>query len=217
MKKTIPTIFVDNMTNEEIYDSIIKIDNFLYPRFIGWQEKYRKIINKKSNSDAIVLDYLKISPNLYSILIVAGQHDKVAFGNIYVFLQNGKWVATEILSTTRSKNGLIIYNNHFFVRYKERMNIDKSGIDLIFHYFKMNHMSNLSQENYTYNNKEYQLTFVKEGGIIVDIVEEANVETKYMKTFISNEMLKNKQIELRAPSIMNNIEIGKEYVQYILN
>jgi hypothetical protein len=217
MNKTIPTVIVNNMTNKEIYNSIIKIDSFLNQRLIGWSKKYKKIIDKKSNSDAVVLDYLKIAPNLYTILIVAGQHDNLAFGKIYVFLQNDKWVAADILSTTRSKNGLIIYNNHFFVRYKERMNIDKSGIDLIFHYFKMNYICSLEQENYTHNNKEHQITFVKEGGIIVDIVEDANIETRYMKTFISNEMLKNKQIELRASSIMNNVENGKEYVQYILN
>lgn len=89
-----------------------------------------------------------------------------------------------MISYMSGKPHLILYSPHFFSRYKERMNIDKTGIDLIVEYFRYNY-------SYAFDKREENICGSSKHGVAMGFESEHN--NICFKTFVTYEMLRDDQ------------------------
>jgi len=106
------------------------------------------------------------------------------------------------------------YLPHFFDRYAERMNLDKTGIDLIKHFIRKN---TSGQHDYT---SELSGIQSRDGNVVhichpegIAMGEEPHALHQIFKTFITYEMAKGKQLDVfiqKKDSISDGLALNKE-------
>ena len=103
----------------------------------------------------------------------------------------------------RRDDRLYVYNPHLFSRYAQRMNIDKTGLDLIVHFFK----NNLYYFFYEEKSKDgiYDFRISTKEGVLFGVCDYPMVQ---LRTFVSNEMLFEDQSEYLTDT-EEIIEFGK--------
>lgn len=202
-------MITDTMSYKELYKEIIRFNGFLSTRGDGWLKKHHKSLKKEGTQ---CLSCQKIDTNLYFILYTKVTKKIKAFGFIYIYLRDNKWHAF----LEANKHGVFnvdmeIYEPHFFSRYNERFNINKTGIDLIFQYFKDNINEFSAVKNQEYNNKTYRLSNIKGGMAICEPVKEGNTTICFYKTCISNEMLFKSQVDIQL-KINKELDLINNYI-----
>lgn len=188
-------MITNTMTYNELSKELLKLNSALSMRGDGWLKKYSKEIKKIGTQ---CLSCQKIDTNLYFILIANRSKIMQGFGFIYLLLRDDKWIA---ILQAETKNGfnvdMEVYEPHFFSRYNERFNVGKTGIDLMFQYFKDNVNEFSVVKKQEHNNKTYRLSNIKNGMAICEAVEVGKKMICFYKTCISNNMLSKKQIDMK--------------------
>lgn len=208
-------MLTDTMTYTEISKELNKLNIKLAGRRDGWNKKYSKVIHKQGMN---YLSCYKLNTNLYFILYCGNENYLSGYGFIYLVLRNNRWVA--ITQGTVDKNFRVeieIYEAHFFSRYKERFNVDKQGIELICHYFK-NNMDIFNKITIQeHNNKTYQLSNIKGGLAICEVVDIGGKAVWLYKTCICQSLLKEKQIKIKEQIEIEINEIRRADFKYESN
>lgn len=161
----------------------------------------RKVLKTKNFPARTHLHYFSPKKNNWIMFFEArnkkevGDMSRVTFAS-YFDSAHGFYVVMP--SFTNERHHLIIYPPHFFKRYAERCNIDKTGVELITHFIKYN-----SSYVYSVNDVELSETEYKKeiygstaDGVALGLsTEEGNI---LFKTFITYNMSKGEQIETFA-------------------
>lgn len=188
-------MITNTMTYTELSKELFKLNSTLSMRGDGWLKKYHKEIKEWGTQ---CLSCQKIDTNLYFILVANRNKIMQGFGFIYLILKDNKWIA---ILQADTKNGfdvdMEIYEPHFFSRYNERFNVDKTGIDLMFQYFKDNVSEFSVVKKQEHNSKTYRLSNIKNGMAICEVVEVGRKMICFYKTYISNNMLSKKQTDMK--------------------
>lgn len=203
-------MIVETMTPDEILNELDRIEIKLDRRQDNWDKKYKKEIAELKINDIKYLQYNKLNDNMYFILSIGKATSIQGYGYIYIVQLKGKWIALLKGSIKNEFNiRLSIYEAHFFERYKQRCNINNTGVELIFHYFKHNFSIYSGIDNINHNGKEYYIGNGEEGVSLCEIERLAIGCVIKHTTFVSNDMLKSEQIEL-IENLEENIEELKE-------
>ena len=189
-------LIVDNMTNREMYNEILEDAPNVTVKLEHTLAKYRREIIKKTRFPVIfkAMDYISPKKNHWIIIIRAFSKKDAdvpvinyacvanAKGGFYAFMvswYNNAWT-------------IIMFPPHLFQRYRDRfLEGDKTltGIDLIKYFFSRNRRLE-SDENVT--DKRIINTSCEDG---VCFGEEKEKNFIVLKTFVTYEMLKGKQID----------------------
>lgn len=191
-------MIIDTMNYNEVLKELYKYTNILEGRCFGWTKKYNKIIRRLNINENKVVSYHKIDVNTYFILNISKDNLSFGFGFIFIYLHKDRYYA---LSTGEINNlygvKLRIFEPHLFERYKQRFKVDKTGIELIYDYFK--HNANIFQKHktYTYNNKEYKVTNIDGGIAIIEKEITPKGSIWFYKTCLSDNLLKESQLSFK--------------------
>ena len=203
-------MITDTMNFDEVLKELSKYDNILNRRCIGWEKKYNKILRKLKINNNKVVACQKIDTNTYFILNLCKDKISYSFDLIYIYLRKNKWYA---LSTgeVNSLYGvrLDVYEPHLFERYKQRFGVDKTGVELIYDYFQNNANIYKRHRTYTYNDKEYKITNIKDGIAIIEKEITPKGAIWFYKTCLSDNLLKESQLSFKE-LIDEDINIMKE-------
>lgn len=203
-------MIVATMTEKELFREISS-DLLNASKYSQYQDnKFRRLV-LKSNKYPVYWDLKYRSPKSNNWLIFfegrskkeVGDYGRVVFIN---YFDSPHGVYAVMPAFTNNRPHLVIYLPHFFSRYANRANVNKSGVELITNYFRYN-----SSYVYAYHEKmTSEDTFVQEvygsskEGVALGLM---SVDGSVLfKTFITYEMSKGEQIELFA----NNEKIRRE-------
>lgn len=121
----------------------------------------------------------------------------------------GKFAYTSLLG----EDTIVSYSPHLFSRYAERMNVNKTGIELIKHFFLNNRESVFSpfvKTSKTFKGVGQMIMYATSNdGICIGNIQPQKLHYE-MRTFISNEMLRGEQIDLYIEDLVIKKELYDE-------
>lgn len=207
-------VITEKHTELEIYKYLYSIqDEFFIRRADGISKKFRKFLKHAPFNKQLLL-------NTYSFrnvtVLLFGQHLKnnLEFGLVFIVNINGKYSSYEIYGES-DETKLAKTIPHFFSRYKERQNINKTGIELIKHFYINNIKDTELKTIHLYKGKEQIFSVFKEG-VGLSIYENiGGCKIKVNKTYLSNELLKENQTEVTNDIIRDETIAEEEYKQRI--
>lgn len=169
----------------------IKSDILNVIRFSDFKDKaFRKAV-LKSNSFPLYMDVEYHSPmkNRWLILYKALNKSNIGDLSLTTFVVTyetsiGRYAI--LLSFIDSKPVFIFFAPHFFSRYAERMKVNKSGMELMKHYFRRNY-------GYVYAECKNGVCGTTTEGVAFGFQTENR--NFLFKTFVSSDMLKGEQVE----------------------
>lgn len=186
-------MIVDSMTHEEVYQELERdresISNWWHHTL--WSQRRRAM---KTTKFPLLLSFEHISP----------MRNKYIFFT-RIFDKRMKHILTGILVPRRTPDGWSAYTNwlshqklispivilpHAFKRYAERCNINKTGLDLITHFFQINnhfsdsHNQRIVGKSVRYNGEEHVASCVNEGILL----GQQQGELLICRTFITYDM-----------------------------
>lgn len=185
-------MIVETMTYKEVFDELMRDADNVNIWCSNQAANLSKIARRKTRFPFVKwFDW--VSPRNNHFICRCSIHDRKGYTlwNHLAFRHTKKGI--EVFSY--SYNGLYeaiptVYLPHFFKRYKERCNIDKTGLDLIRNYFDNNHGSMLVEQSelfgksVRYNGQEHKADCCKEGVALGHAVDGITL----FKTFITYEM-----------------------------
>jgi hypothetical protein len=186
-------MFVPSMTLEEIRKEIDKDFPIVYRKAQYVSEKlFRQIKPAKGKTYVKLYDYLSKHKNRWIYKIDISKHETFVHFMTYFYGKKGL-VVFGLLSSEDSVN---LFTSHFLNRYNERLNLNINKPEGIIHYF----LTETPAYHLTYIetiNDEFRKFFcVIPTGVILGIEDKKNKFRK-MNTFLSNNMLKGNQVDLR--------------------
>lgn len=187
-------MIVHTMSEKEIFNEL-NTDMLSLLKFSDKMDsKYRRSVLKASRFPVYRQTFYTSPKNNKWILFFearnkkeVGDESRLTFVT-YVDSPHGFMVVMS--SSLNGKRHLIFYPPHFFTRYRERLNIDLIGLDLIRNFFKYNSSYTFEFKDNEFNTEVFGST--KEGVALGVVSEENNV---LFKTFITYKMTKGEQVE----------------------
>lgn len=195
-------IITEKFTEEEIYNHIYTISKVINTRVVGIMIKHNKTLQKLKPNNYIHLQTSKITDSVSMIILaIKLEANNIALKPIFIVKKEGKLYAYDLKDRNFKMSNITIlftsYTPHFFSRYNERNNVNKTGIDLIIHFFIRNSCDYCTIGLLEYNNKLQQYLRYTDGlGIVSGEHLYDNYKYYTNKTFISNNMLKEDQKEV---------------------
>lgn len=212
-------MLVDSMTSEEVRNEVMSDVEAVMIKASYLKHTAKRVALKQTKFPCVyIIDW--VSPRKNKWLIVFNLYrrnvHKGGAGVTGVCLQKyPKGYAAHRWCIDKYKTSFVsTYLPHFFDRYAERMNIDKTGIDLIKHFI----CKNISgQQDYT---SELSGIQSRDGNVVhvchsegIAMGEEPHALHQIFKTFITYEMAKGKQLDVfiqKKNSIPDELTFHKE-------
>ncbi len=200
---------------EEIYEDAKNVA--VYSRHLV--SRFRRIVIKSKHFPVIKeYDYLSPQNNRWVIQLEAkskketGRKSRMGFF-CYFDSSHGYYVVslTVAPSILKRKHQLVLYIPHFFSRYAERNQVEKTGVELIRHYFKKNENAGYHIEGKQLSDTTYERTVSGSTAEGVALGFISGHDTVFFKTFISHDMAKGEQVETFAASEYIRREIQDTY------
>lgn len=160
----------------------------------------RKVIKSSVFPVYAYAEYISKSKNHWILLFESKSKKEIGDNIRYVSVcisNTIKGYYAFMVSYIQGKPHLIMYPPHFFQRYKDRYCVDKTGKELIIHFFTHNY-------SYVFNFAKEEVHGSTKHGVALGVMTE-NYNILF-RTFISYEMLKGEQIEV----FTNNEKIRQE-------
>lgn len=202
------TNFTEEMIDEEILKDLMNV-----LRYSDHQDKrFRKIVLRASIFP-VHLSFFYTSPLKNKWFISYEARNKKEIGEncrmtiVCTYRDSNGFLCAAMPTSVEDKRHMIIYPAHFFTRYRERMNIEDLGDDLIKKFFTLN-FSYVFEEKRTFVLNSN--AFVKEiygschDGVCMGVM--TNMGNILFRTFITYGMAKGEQIKTFA----ENEKIRKE-------
>lgn len=211
----IELVITEKHTELEIYNYLNRInDEFFVKRADGLSKKFRKFLkNSPLNKQTLLNSYCFRNVTV----LLFGQHLKnsLEFGLVFIVNINGKHSSYEIYSENNSETKASKTIPHFFSRYKERQSVNKTGIELIKHFYINNIKDTELKSIHMYKGKEQIFSVFKEGVGLSVYEDMGKYKIKVIKTYISNELLKESQAEITNDILKDETIAEEEYKQRI--
>lgn len=187
-------MLVQGMTTDE-FVAEVEADAHNVERYIGYKEnKIRRAFLKTRKAFTIVFDYTSPRKNKWLIIIIKNR--KKGFIPIPVVLEHTErgYGATLAWLPSDKEKTIVSFIPHFFARYKRRLGLKETGMDLIKKFFLDNpHLIHVVKTDLE-GNIDYDLFSTTENGVFLgNIVSD---ERFVYKTFVRKDMLQGFQVEL---------------------
>jgi hypothetical protein len=192
-------MIVYSMNEKELSAEVMQdMDNVI--RYIEANlNKFRRIV-LKSTRFPVYSYHTYTSPRKNKWIIILEARNKKEFGKMcgvtYVVTYDTPHGIYAILYSILNGNPILFfYPPHFFKRFRERTGQDKSGMDLIKEFFKINVgvVNKIINKMIDDNTCMYEVIGTTDSGVCLGLItSERNV---HFKTFITKEMLKGEQID----------------------
>ena len=194
-------IITEYHTDVEIYRylSLLQKERF-FDRSEGLIKKYKKTIYKGKENILVFLDTYIIN-NIHVLLFAKRVKMGVIICAVFIININAKFYSYELCSDLyalkhNKENNIIMnkYTPHFFSRYKERQGVDKTGVELIKHFFLKNIIEVDYYKTLLYKDKKQIFSVCNEGIALCNFIQVNCGRIQIKSTYLSNSNLKENQI-----------------------
>jgi len=194
-------IITEYHTDVEIYRYLLQLQKErFFDRSIGLIKKYKKTIYKEKENELVLLNTYNIN-NVYVLLFAKRIKTRILICAVFLININGKFYSYELRSDLyaqkyNKENNTIMnkYTPHFFSRYKEREGVDKTGIELIKHFYSKNIAEVDCYKTLLYKDKKQVFSVCNEGIALCNFIQVNGGRIQVKSTYLSNSNLKENQI-----------------------
>lgn len=192
-------MIVYSMNEKEVSEEVVQDMNNAIRYIDANQNKFRRIV-LKSIRFPVYCYYTYTSPRKNKWIILLEARNKKEFGEMcratYVATYDTPHGIHAILFSLIDRGPLLcFYPPHFFKRFRERTGQNKSGMDLIMEFFKLNTgvVNKTISKMIDESNYITEVMGTTDSGVCLGLItSEGNI---HFKTFITKEMLKGEQID----------------------
>lgn len=154
-----------------------RLRNYTSKKFNNvWNIKPKLFINPKTKNIGLEINYYHITHGFRGCGIIC-----------YSPIPENK----ENLLGSKTIHKLCIFPQHFWDRYRERYSVNLSGKELIDNFWNNNSFACIKYKHRNDDEKEIMIMCTK--GLCLGIIDKTNPNVYIIKTFISNDEMKNKQ------------------------
>lgn len=194
-------IITEYHTDIEIYRYLLQLQKErFFDRSDGLIKKYKKTIYKGKENVLVFLDTYTIN-NVHVLLFAKRVKAGVIICAVFIININAKFYSYELLSDLYAlkhdkENNIIMnkYTPHFFSRYKERQGVDKTGIELIKHFYSKNIIDVDYYKTLIYKDKKQVFSVYNEGVALCNFIQVNGGKIQVKSTYLSNANLKENQV-----------------------
>lgn len=194
-------IITEYHTDIEIYRYLLQLQKErFFDRSEGLIKKYKKTIYKGKENVLVFLDTYIVN-NVHVLLFAKRVKTGVIICAVFIININAKFYSYELRSDLyaqkHNKESNIIMNKytpHFFSRYKERQCVDKTGIELIKHFYSKNIIEVDCYKTLLYKDKKQVFSVCNEGIALCNFIQLNGGKIQVKSTYLSNSNLKENQI-----------------------
>ena len=211
-------VITEYHTESEIYNYLYSLhETFFDQRAGGLMKKYRRTILKAKEDKYLLLNDYKIN-NVTILLFGKKIRKSILFGIVFVININGKLFSYELRNPARDgvdDTLLSKYTPHFFSRYNERQNINKTGIELIKHFHTNNVKGMEIYKQLVYKEVKQIFVVFNQGVGLCKHFPITGGKIQIRSTYLSNDLLKSNQLMTANEIIEMEKKEYKEELEYI--
>ena len=211
-------VITEYHTESEIYNYLYSLnETFFNQRGSGLMKKYRRTILKAKRDKYLLLNDYKIN-NVTILLFGKKIRKSILFGIVFVININGKLFSYELRNPARDgvdDTLLSKYTPHFFSRYNERENINKSGIELIKHFHTNNVKGMEIYKRLDYKGIKQIFVVFNQGVGLCKHFPITGGKIQIRSTYLSNDLLKSNQLMTANEIIELEKTEYKEELEYL--